>query len=292
MKTALVLGGTRFFGVDLVQALLARGVEVTVATRQQTPVPFLGRVELLKLDRYDQASFTEAVNGRKWDVVFDQICYNAQDARLAIAVLQSKISKYIFTSTMSVYPFQGNLMESQFNPNTCSIVGKEALTGTYQEGKQQAEAVFFQEAPFPVVAVRIPIVMGEQDYTKRLLFHIDRVKAEQPIGFPNIQAEMGFIHQREAGEFLAWVSEQPFVGPINACANGVWSLRKLMDMIETEVGKKAILPQSFTKEEHSPYGIETSWYISNQKAIELGFCFSDLDMWLPALIRKLTQNNL
>ncbi|EKN66902.1 hypothetical protein BABA_13477 [Neobacillus bataviensis LMG 21833] len=34
---------------------------------------------------------------------------------------------------------------------------------TYAEGKRQAEAVLFQQATFPVVAVRFPIVMGVDD---------------------------------------------------------------------------------------------------------------------------------
>ncbi|MGX9135065.1 hypothetical protein ACWV26_11955 [Rummeliibacillus sp. JY-2-4R] len=40
MKTALVLGGTRFFGVKLVQCLLDNGVSVTVATRGNRNSPF------------------------------------------------------------------------------------------------------------------------------------------------------------------------------------------------------------------------------------------------------------
>ncbi|MCM3603699.1 NAD-dependent epimerase/dehydratase family protein [Robertmurraya korlensis] len=78
MKTALVLGGTRFFGVNLVHELLNKGVKVTVATRQNSEIPFGNKVETLKVDRFDLDSLKEAVNGRTWDVVFDQICFNAE----------------------------------------------------------------------------------------------------------------------------------------------------------------------------------------------------------------------
>ncbi|MGV2503271.1 NAD-dependent dehydratase, partial [Priestia megaterium] len=50
MKTALVLGGTRFFGKNLVKSLLTTGVKVTFATRCKTPDDFGHRVERIFLD--------------------------------------------------------------------------------------------------------------------------------------------------------------------------------------------------------------------------------------------------
>lgn len=289
MKTALVFGGTRFFGVNLVQELLNKGVKVTVATRQNSEIPFGNKVEMLKLDRFDLDSVKEAVSGRTWDVVFDQICFNARDAKIAIQTLTDKIHTYIFTSTMSVYDYAENVIEEEFDPYSYPISDTLPDKVTYQEGKRQAEAVFFQEAAFPVIAVRIPIVLGEHDYTERLLLHINRAKEGGVIGFPNLQAKMGFIHQKEAGNFLVWISEQNFSGPINACANNEISMADLMALIEGEVGKKAILPNTFDPSKHSPYGIENNWNMSNAKAIELGYRFSNLSDWLPGLIKHLAN---
>ncbi len=289
MKTALVFGGTRFFGVNLVQELLNKGVKVTVATRQNSEIPFGNKVETLKVDRFDLDSVKEAVSGKTWDVVFDQICFNARDARIAIQALTNKIHTYIFTSTMSVYDYAENVVEADFDPYSYPISDTPPDQVSYQEGKRQAEAVFFQEATFPVIAVRIPIVLGEHDYTERLLLHINRVKEGAVIGFPNLQAKMGFIHQKEAGSFLAWISEQNCTGPINACANKEISMAELMALIEEEVGKKAILPNTFDPSEHSPYGIENNWNMSNSKASELGFRFSNLTDWLPGLIKHLVN---
>lgn len=100
---------------------------------------------------------------------------------------------------------------------------------------------------------------------------------------------MGFIHQKEAGNFLVWISEQNFSGPINACANNEISMADLMALIEGEVGKQAILPNTFDPSEHSPYGIENNWNMSNAKAIELGYRFSNLSDWLPGLIKQLAN---
>jgi nucleoside-diphosphate-sugar epimerase len=289
MKSALIFGGTMFFGVNLVQTLLHKGVKVTVATRQNGTIPFGDEVEKLKVDRFDSNSVKAAVSDRTWDVVFDQICFNARDARIALQALQGKIGKYIFTSTMSVYDFAENVIETDFDPFSYPISDIPPDQVTYQEGKRQAEAVFFQEASFPVVAVRIPIVLGERDYTERLLLHINRTKEGKVIGFPNLDAKMGFIHQKEAGDFLAWISEQEYTGPINACANGEISMGELMTLVEEEVGKKAILPRTFDPSEHSPYGVENTWNMKNTKATKLGYPFSTLNDWLPGLVKDLAN---
>ena len=47
----LVLGGTRFFGVHLVNTLLLQGHEVAVATRGNAKPRFIAPVEEIRVDR-------------------------------------------------------------------------------------------------------------------------------------------------------------------------------------------------------------------------------------------------
>ena len=49
----LVLGGTRYFGIHLVNDLLAMGHNVTIATRGQTPDTFGDQVTRIHVDRND-----------------------------------------------------------------------------------------------------------------------------------------------------------------------------------------------------------------------------------------------
>ncbi len=121
MKTALVFGGTRFFGVDLVNSLLEKGTMVTIATRQQSSDPFGDTVERLTLDRFDEDSVRQAVEGKQWDVVFDQICYSSEDAKITVDALKGKVKRYIFTSTLSVYDEGEDLTEEQFDPYTYKL---------------------------------------------------------------------------------------------------------------------------------------------------------------------------
>ncbi|MGB8955290.1 MAG: NAD-dependent epimerase/dehydratase family protein [Tumebacillaceae bacterium] len=290
MKTALVLGGTRFFGKHLVRALLDQGVDVTVATRGQTEDGFGQRVKRLTIDRTDRDSVVQAVEGRTFDFVFDQICYGPTDAQYAVEAFAGKVGRYIFTSTLSVYDLTGEaLAEEGFDPYQYPIRYGERSEFDYQEGKRLAEAVFFQKADFPVVAVRIPIVMGTDDYTRRLHFYVERIRDGVPFYIPNLDAKMNFITSQEAGNFLAWVAQSELTGPVNACATGTISIRELLALIEEKVGKQAVLAQERTDATASPYGIPVSWYMDTTRAERAGFAFTRLHDWLPQLVQEIVK---
>ncbi|TYR81767.1 NAD-dependent epimerase/dehydratase family protein [Priestia megaterium] len=287
MKTALVLGGTRFFGTNLIEELLAKNVQVTIATRGQTRDSFGDRVERIIMDRVEKDSVIEATRGRKWDVIFDQICYSSHGAVVAVEAFQHSTSHYVLTSTLSVYgSLEKTCYEEDFDPYTYPISYSRKENLSYQEGKRQAEAVLFQKAPFSVTAVRIPIVLGEKDYTNRLNFHIEKVMHNEEIGLPDIDAEMNFISQQEAGAFLAWCGEQKLKGPINACADGTITLRNLIQLIEKETNRTAKITNRITDENASPYGVDHSWTMSNEKASFWGYSFTKLNDWLPSLIKQ------
>ncbi len=286
MKTALVLGGTRFFGVHLVEALLNKGVNVTIGTRGETKDPFGDRVERVKVDRFSEESLENLALGRSFDVLFDQIGYSSSDIEKSLKVFKGKIGKYIFTSSMSVYEEKGHLHESDFDPFSKKLEIKEKEEVNYQEGKQLAEAYLAQNNDIPYVAVRFPIVLGENDYTERLDFHVKKILNDEQLYFPNLEAEISFIHEEEAGEFLQFIAEQEYCGPINACTNGTVMLRDLVRTIEKSANKKATFANESSESANSPYGIDETWILDNQKAVEIGFPFGELSEWLPKLIQK------
>ena len=57
----LVVGGTRYFGIPMVNALLAKGHNVTIATRGNVKVDFEGEVSYVVLDRMDSSSVKRAL---------------------------------------------------------------------------------------------------------------------------------------------------------------------------------------------------------------------------------------
>ena len=60
----LVIGGTRFFGIPMIEELLKSGHDVTIATRGLSADSFGSRVKRLILDRADAQSVRNALSGR------------------------------------------------------------------------------------------------------------------------------------------------------------------------------------------------------------------------------------
>lgn len=289
MKKVLVIGGTRFFGKRLVQLLAQSDAEVTVATRGLAEVDLPPHVKRVTVDREDPRSLA-AVGSTDWDVIYDNICYSSQNALDACQVFTGKVGKYVLTSTLSVYDFATEaLKEEAFDPTTYPIHQTTREDVTYQEGKRQAESVFFQQAAFPVIAARFPIVLAEDDYTRRLHFHVEHVQQESPVGMSNPEAIMCFIHAQEAADFLQWAGETPLTGPVNACSHGTIRLRELMEEIARTVGKPANIQADTAPEDLSPFGFPESFYMDNSKAEQAGFSFRTLESWLPELIRTLAS---
>lgn len=288
MKKILIIGGTRFFGKRLVKKLIEEKNKVTVITRGALPQEFIGQVTHIQCDRTNPEQFKEAIAGLTFDIVYDNVCYGPHDAIEAVNLFAGKIKRYVFTSTLAVHEADGiPKVEEDFDPYTYPILLGKRNQETYGEGKRQAEAVFFQHADFPIVAIRFPIVMGEDDYTERLTFHIKRIQQQEPISFINIDAKMGFISSEEAAEFLLWAGQEDFVGPIHAAANGIISNKELIAIIETQTGKTALISLLGDDKAQSPYAIPKSWYLKTDRAQKLGFKFSDLEQWLPKLIKAI-----
>ncbi|MFJ7697391.1 NAD-dependent epimerase/dehydratase family protein [Lysinibacillus fusiformis] len=287
----LVLGGTRFFGKKLVELCIENGHDVTILTRGQSGNPFGTAVKQLIVDRDDQDALENALAHTTWDIVYDNICYSPNEAHTICELLKGKTKKLVFTSTLSTYEVDGKMKkEEDFDPYHYQILMGDRDEFSYGEGKRQAEAVLFKEASFPVVAVRFPIVMGEHDYTRRLHFHVERILHDQPISLPNIDAQMSYITDEEAAEFLYFVGVTPIEGPYNATASGAISLKDLLALIEEESGKRAkISLVGGDEESQSPYGVPADWYMTNAKAEKAGFTFSQLHEWLPKLVKTLVK---
>src|SRR5215218_2388949 len=99
----LILGGTRFIGRHIVEALLAGGHSVSVFNRGRTPDELPAHVERLRGDRDDGASGLNAVGAWGWDVCVDVSGYTPRQVRPAVERLSANVSRYVFVSAVSVY---------------------------------------------------------------------------------------------------------------------------------------------------------------------------------------------
>ena len=285
MKSALILGGTQFVGKRLVQLLLAEGVEVTIATRGKTPDSFGDQVSRVKISREDAESQQQAFQDKQWDVVFDQTCYSSQEALDTLKALEGKIQKYVFTSSQAVYNFGTNHREENFNglefqpmiKNRSEYIGYVG----YQEAKRAAEAILFHKSTVPVVAVRFPIIVGEDDFTNRLKFHVDHVNNGKAMFIDNPDLRYSFIDSEDAAKFLLSIANSDYQGAINPGSSIDISLRELVALIEELIKKRANLQSDG---DPSPYNLPGSWSVDTSRAISLGYKFTPLNQLLHELI--------
>lgn len=283
MKRALVIGGTRFIGRHLVERLLADGVCVTIATRGLTPDAFGGRVERKVANRSEEASLRAALGEGTWDVCFDQVCHSGEDARAAAKVLAGRIGRYVLTSSGAVYPFgPGIRTEADFDAR----VHPAARAAGYEEGKRQAERATFEAPPARCVAVRLPMVLGEWDHTRKLESLAAFARAGTPVPVVRADFETGYLSGPAAAEALVAAASSALEGAVNVCSDEAISLATLAGWMDAELGTHTTFAEG-ARVNLTPLAIPGSLVMSNALARQAGLCFEPLARWLLPLLRSL-----
>ncbi|GGF90444.1 NAD-dependent epimerase/dehydratase family protein [Paenibacillus abyssi] len=278
----LVLGGSSFFGKKLVRKLINQhDTDVTIATRGLTKIDeeISSKTRQLVIDRTDLNSLERTLGSDDFDVVYDQICFNPVEAKIAVEVFSDRVKRFVLTSSMAVYDGTPELLrETDFDP----IVFTTDLTlasYNYKEGKRQAEAYLYQNAPFQVISVRPPAVISSDD--KRFAFYIAKILKGEPIGTLG-SSTISFISANEIADFLLHIgTKTDYIGPINANNSGYYNTEELA----LEIGRVLNISPIFDIKEKSPYCVEQTLKISNELATSTGFTFRST----KAVIRELVN---
>ena len=278
---ALFIGGNRFFGVHAVYSLIEKGYDITIANRGNNKDPFEDKVNRIIFDRYDEESIRKNLI-KKYDVVYDNICYAPNDAKKLLDNI--KTEKYIFTSSSAIYNNGLDLDEQDFNPYQYPIEYGDRKDFEYNVGKRNAEAVVFQTYNIPTIAVRFPVVIGADDYTKRLWAYVDCIKNSKPINVTNPDKKTSFITSSHAGEFLSFLADKDFKGPINAAEKEAFTFSEIINIIEDITGKKAVLSDCGEDMPYNEYGNCT---LNTNMAEKLGYKFRPIIHSFYSIIDKL-----
>lgn len=267
----------------MVNSLLSKGHNVTIATRGKTKDIYGDRVERIIIERTNQDSLAEAFNNQYYDVVCDNLAYCSNDVKYLLDSL--KCHRYVMTSSASVYTNQHlNTAESEYNPLLHPLKWCSRQDYPYDEVKRQAECSLFKEySKFPAAAIRFPYVIGEDDYTQRLYFYVEQIINGKPMNIDNLHEQIGFISSTEAGDFLSWTAEQKFTGAINGSSIGTISLHEIINYVEQRTGKKAIYDEQGMQ---GSYNGQKSFSLDVTYAENLGYHFSELKVWIYDLIDK------
>ena len=285
----LVIGGTRFFGIHMVNELLAKGHDVTTATRGIASDGYGDKVKRITIERTNEMSMKNALSGRHYDVVIDKIAYCSNDIKYVLDVVDC--DKYIHMSSTSVYePKHINTTECDFDGVSKELVWCDRKAFPYEEIKRQAECALWQEySDRNWIAVRYPFAIGKDDYTKRLWYYVEHTMKSIPMNIDNLDCQMGYIRSDEAGKFMAFLVDKDVRGAINGSSEGTISIREIIEYIEKKTGAKAIIDKTG---EVAPYNGEPEYSINTEKAKSLGFRFSKLQDWIYELLDYYIQSGV
>lgn len=277
----LVVGGTRFFGRPMLRGLLYEGHQVTVATRGIRTVPFGQDVSSVVIDKTDPESVRKALSGNHYDVVIDKVAYSSNDVKSLVENVS--FGKYVMMSSCAVYPVvHPEIKESEFDASSHKLMWIDRPED-YAEGKRQAEAAALNlVGEDKCVFVRYPVVLGENDYTGRLLFYVDHIIHDIPMHIDNLDAQFPYIHEREAGLFISHIAGLDVSGAFNGCSASTISIREIISYIEKKTRHKAIINEDG---DTAPFnGITGVQSFNTDRAVNSGFAFSNVHDWIYNLL--------
>lgn len=190
----LIIGGTSFFGKQIVIKLIEQGHDVTVLSRGNTqPKEFWDKVSHITCDRTNREDFYAKLKDTQFDIVIDNLVFDDEDAKSIIETFanQANPPHYIFCSSSAVYdqlPYNGIPYKEDDTPLTQLDVSHEwDAFGRikYGNAKRAAENYFKQHhGKLNYTAIRPTVVEGPEDPSGRTWFWIQRILDQGPILIP------------------------------------------------------------------------------------------------------------
>src|SRR5215472_10143905 len=207
----LVIGGTLFIGRPLVEELVKAGHDVAILHRKPKH-DFGRRVENLVADRNDAASLNEALSGRRFEAVYDNV-YDWERGTTAAQVEATvracggtRLSRYVFMSSVAAYGDGLNHKESD-------PLAPDYNTNPYIRNKASTERLLFRmhsQTGLPVVTFRPPFVYGPGNPFYREQFFWDRLRAGRPVIIPGDGHRlMQFVYVTDLVHALVRALEEP-----------------------------------------------------------------------------------
>ena len=211
----LLLGGKRFLGKALVEALLEAGHTPTLFNRGRTNPDIFPNVKTLIGDR---DSDLDTLKRRKWDAVIDTSGYVPRITRKSAEFLSGRCGQYVFISSVSVYKdFRTpDITESyplaELEDHTTEDYAGEA----YGPLKALCEYEIQQAFDGKVLVIRPGLIVGPDDPTDRFTYWPWRISLGGQVLAPAPpSANLQFIDVRDLAAFIIMQIEANSEGVFN-----------------------------------------------------------------------------
>ncbi|GAC1388888.1 MAG: SDR family oxidoreductase [Vulcanimicrobiaceae bacterium] len=204
-KNVLIIGGTRFLGRHLVDALLAAGHIPTLFNSGNHAADAPPSVEQIHGDRDRDLG---RLGDRSWDVVIDTCGFFPRSLQISTRHLQERTQQYIFISSVSAL----DLSQPECTENTPCLPMPEGASRT-EEGpesygplKALCENVVLDTFGSRALIVRPGLIVGPYDPTDRFTYWPVRIarggRVLAPVG-PNL-----FVQLIDARDLAQWIVKQ------------------------------------------------------------------------------------
>lgn len=246
MARVLVIGGTLFMGRALVEQLLDLGDDVVIMHRGSGH-PFGDRVGEIRCDRNDIDAVHAALGDTYFDIVFDNVYdfergTSGEQVSAAATAVADGLRRYVFTSSVAVYPEDGEYDED------AALVPSD-VPNPYAANKADSERALFElhrQRNLPVSTLRPAFVYGPNNPFEREAFFWDRIVRGRPIVIPGDGARtMQWVHARDVARAAVLVANSDVaVGRAYNLANyPPISQVEFVGLLATVAGKTANLIQ-------------------------------------------------
>ena len=224
----LLLGGTQFLGRHVVDAALARGHDVSLFTRGRRTLPEVAKraVNALTGDRDPRlAPGLDALRKGTWDAVVDLSGYVPRVVQASAELLSSRVSRYLFVSSISVYAKldrPGLDEEAPLAP--LEDADSEDIPKHYGALKAACEAAVTHVFGARATHVRPGLIVGPHDPTDRFAYWPARFVHPALLGDRGTQAVvpappervLQFIDARDLATFILDLLDGDIAGVFNA----------------------------------------------------------------------------
>ena len=202
MKKVLILGGTKFVGLELIGLLQNQKIDLYVASRK-----LISTKNFILIDRKSTNDLNMLFSKFDFDLVLDFICYSSLDSKKLIDSLNLFNRKprliiisstYVYSNPMTISA-NNRFNENNFNPTSYKYSLEDYPKINYSSGKMEMESFFVKNYSFDkLVIIRFPVILGSNDYTMRTMFYANNIISKNKINPQNINMSSNYIFSREA----------------------------------------------------------------------------------------------
>jgi len=299
----LILGGTGLIGPALVEAALKRGHKVTLFNRGKTRTHLFPDLEKLRGDRDPlKGEGIKALEGRKFDAVFDDNGYYPRIVKASAELMSPNIGHYFYVSSISCYA--KNDVEGADETSACGTMEDPTLENMGDQFQYYGplKALCEQEAekacPKKTTIIRPGYIVGPGDGSGRFAYWPVRCDRGGEVVVPGAPTDpIQVIDVRDLAQFMVHLAEQRNFGVFNACgpekrlpwgdviaacqkASSAKDLKiKWMSLELLEKHKDAEALKTASWEIWSPYAGDSKGFHtwSNARAVKAGLTFRPIE---------------